>query len=43
MRENPDIGLGHDTGGTLLILVLDKQLFEALLPFQVQFSGITMS
>lgn len=42
MRENPDIGLGHDTGGTLLILVLDKQLFEGLSPFQVQFTVITL-
>ena len=42
MRENPDIGLGHDTGGTLLILVLDKQLFEVLSPFQVQFTVITL-
>ena len=36
MRENPDIGLGHHTGSSTLVLVLDKQQVEDHWPFQVQ-------
>ena len=41
MRENPDIGLGHHTGSSTLVLVLDKQQVEDHWPFQVQFGAIT--